>query len=34
MINYVYDMISWIWKSDYTDNNVHVERTMVVMYLM
>jgi len=31
MINYVHDKP---WKSDYFNNNVHVERTMEVMYLM
>ena len=33
MINYVHGMLSWTWKSAYFNNNVHVERTMEVMYL-
>ncbi|KAL0009190.1 hypothetical protein SO802_010692, partial [Lithocarpus litseifolius] len=29
--NIVHDMLSWIWKSDYFNNNVHVKRTNKAM---
>jgi len=34
MIYHVHDMLSWTWKSDYFNNNVHVDRTMEVRHLM
>ena len=30
MIYRVHDMLCWTWKSDYFNNNVHVDRTMNV----